>query len=155
MRNHEFQDTNDSSLSLCDVHLARGDHRGIVLKHRGRLLSNTFDVLQISGANAARYSGDIGQLRRADGDKGVSFGWIVHVIPMRPNIQGNRRAAPMVTEGQSMWRRVRLTVRLGGTVLHIFGCKPSVLGDVREHLWADFVTIMEGKHEVRVGSRHA
>jgi hypothetical protein len=30
-----------------------------------------------------------------------------------PNVIGNRPAAPMVTEDQSMYRRVRLTARLG------------------------------------------
>ena len=34
---------------------------------------------------------------------------------VRPNVQGNRRAAPMVTEDRSMCRRVRLTVGLGRT----------------------------------------
>jgi hypothetical protein len=32
---------------------------------------------------------------------------------VRPNEQGNRRAAPMMTEDQSMCRRVRFTVWLG------------------------------------------
>jgi hypothetical protein len=32
---------------------------------------------------------------------------------MGPNVQGNRRAAPMMTEDESMCRRVRLTVGLG------------------------------------------
>ena len=34
-----------------------------------------------------------------------------------PNVEGNRRAAPMVTENQGMNRRVRLTVGLGATGL--------------------------------------
>jgi len=33
---------------------------------------------------------------------------------MTPNIAGNRPAAPTMTEDQSVYRRVRLTVRLGG-----------------------------------------
>ena len=37
-------------------------------------------------------------------------------IVLTPNVQGNRRAAPMGTEDQNMNRRVRLTVRLGVTV---------------------------------------
>ena len=42
---------------------------------------------------------------------------------MTPNVQGNRAAAPMVTEGESMNRRVRLTVGLG--VIAFFGAKSS------------------------------
>ena len=32
---------------------------------------------------------------------------------MGPNVEGNRRAAPMMTEDESMCRRVRLTDGLG------------------------------------------
>ena len=32
---------------------------------------------------------------------------------MRPNVEGNRPADEMVTEDQGVYRRVRLTVRLG------------------------------------------
>jgi len=33
---------------------------------------------------------------------------------MTPNVEGNRRADEMLTEDQGVYRRVRLTVRLGG-----------------------------------------
>jgi hypothetical protein len=35
-------------------------------------------------------------------------------VDLTPNVEGNRPAAPTVTEDQSMNRRVRLTARLGG-----------------------------------------
>ena len=35
----------------------------------------------------------------------------------RPNVQGNRRAAPMVIEDQGTYRRVRLTVRLANDLV--------------------------------------
>ena len=77
---------------------------------------------------------------------------MVYLCVMRvvtPNVEGNRRADEMRAEDQGMCRRVRLTVGLGGTALHIFRCKPGMLGDARKHLWSDFVTIMKGKHEIR------
>ena len=67
---------------------------------------------------------------------------------LTPNVEGNRRAALKLDEDQGVCRRVRLTVGLGGTPLHIFRCKPSVLGDTREHLWSNFVTVMEREHEI-------
>jgi hypothetical protein len=51
--------------------------------------------------------------------RGGNDGWSKHDVRCRgpsPNVQGNRRAAPMVTENQSMCRRVRLTVGLGPSV---------------------------------------
>jgi len=50
---------------------------------------------------------------------------------MTPNIAGNRPAAPTMTEDQSVYRRVRLTVRLGGTALQVFGSETGVLRDSR------------------------
>jgi len=56
-----------------------------------------------------------------------------------PNVEGNRPADEMRTEDQSMCRRVRLTVRLGGTALQVFGSETGVLRDSRQHLRPDLI----------------
>jgi len=44
-----------------------------------------------------------------------------------------------MTEDQSVYRRVRLTVRLGGTALQVFGSETGVLCDSRQHLRPDLI----------------
>jgi hypothetical protein len=64
----------------------------------------------------------------------------------RRNLGGNR---PALAEAQGVHRRVRLTVRVGGTARHIFRRKPDMLGNARQHLRPDFVAVVEGKREIR------
>jgi hypothetical protein len=52
-------------------------------------------------------------------------------------------------EAQGVYRRVRLTVRVGGTARHIFRRNPDMLGNARQHLRPDFVAVVEGKREIR------
>ena len=67
---------------------------------------------------------------------------------LRPNVEGNRPADEMRTEDQSMCRRVRLTVRLGGRDLQVFRRKTSVLSNPGKHLRSDLIGVMERKHEI-------
>ena len=63
------------------------------------------------------------------------------------------RSALLGTGGAQEWIRhgPGADEDLGGGThqLQIFRFKAGVFGDAREHLWADFFALMEGKHHIR------
>jgi hypothetical protein len=73
-----------------------------------------------------------------------------------PNVEGNRRAAPMMTEDQSMCRRVRLTVGLGPSA---YDCEPNDERPMRGTITATAIGLLarsvmpglEARHAARAG----
>lgn len=59
-----------------------------------------------------------------------------HCVVVPPNVEGNRPAALTATKDQSMNRRVRLTVRLGGVLLDKDGPFAEQTNKVQKRLFS-------------------
>jgi len=58
-------------------------------------------------------------------------------------------ALPVITNAVDLSFPVIFNSLLGATELKVIRSQTGVLGDPRQHLWADLFTLVKGKHEVR------